>query len=153
AKTKTLAKCRLAGPAGNCPTADDTLKIETAATKSAQSIAKACLDDTVQGGLTSTYGGLTDENLIGSCTLSQLNVAAGLVSAETHGATTEPWPGSGKERADCVKTISKVGTLFLDKAHKNAIKCLAGQIKLGTAGDLAPICLGSWSGGTFTAPT
>jgi parallel beta-helix repeat protein len=154
-KLKTLAKCKLVGPAGTCPTADDTLKIQKAANKSAESIAKACLDDTVQDGLTSTYGDGTDENVIGSCALSQLNVAAELVSWESHGATTEPWPQStdAVARANCVKTLSKLGTLFLDKAHKNAIKCLAGQIKLGTAGDLAPICLGSWAGGTFTAPT
>jgi parallel beta-helix repeat protein len=158
-KLKTLAKCKLKNPAGSCPTADDKLKIETAATKGAQSITKSCLDDTVQDGLTSTYGDLTDDTVISSCTLSQLNVAAELVSWETHGATTEAWPmfapGSDddKARANCVKTISKAGGLFLDKAHKNTIKCLAGQIKLGTAGDLAPICVGALSGGVFVPPT
>jgi hypothetical protein len=154
-KLKALAKCKLKSPAGTCPTAADTLKIETAATKSAQKIAKDCLDDAVQGGLTSTYGDGTDENVIGSCALSQLNVAAELVSADTNGVTTEPWatfPAS-VTRANCVKTISKLGTIFLDKAHKAAIKCLSGQIKLGTATNLAPICLGSFSGGSFVPPT
>jgi parallel beta-helix repeat protein len=159
AKLKTLAKCKLAGPAGNCPTTNDKLKIEGAALKSAESIAKACIADAVQGGLTSSYGGLIDENIIGSCALSQLNVVGEMVSAETHGTTTERWAffpaqSAGDDaRVNCIKTISKAGTLFLDKAHKNAIKCLSGQIKLGTVGDLAPICLGSWSGGSFTAPT
>jgi len=130
-------------------------KIELAATKSSQAIAKACLDDGIQGGLTSTYGDLTDENVIGTCALSQVNVAGELLSAEMHGATTEAWPlaANQKSRTDCVKTISKLGTMFADKAHKNALKCLSGQIKLGTAGDLAPICLGSYAGGTFVAPT
>jgi parallel beta-helix repeat protein len=158
-KLKELAKCKLAGPAGACPSAAATLKIQTAATKGAQSIAKACLTDAVQDGLTSSYGDLTDDNVISSCTLSQLNVAAELVSQEVHGATTEPWPffapdsDDAKARATCVKAISKLGTLFLDKAHKNAIKCLSGQIKLGTVGDLAPICIGSLSGGDFVLPT
>src|SRR5262245_46047954 len=42
-KLKALAKCKLTGPVSSCPTADDTLKIQTAATKGAQSIATACL--------------------------------------------------------------------------------------------------------------
>ena len=156
-KLKALAKCKLVGPAGACPTLrpDVTLKIQKAANKSAESIAKNCLDNTIQGGLTSTYGDGTDENVIGSCTLSQLNVAAELMSWTAHGATTEAWPPSTVplDRANCVKTLSKVGTLMLDKAHKNAIKCLAGQIKIGTPGNLAPICLGGLSGGTLVPPT
>src|SRR5262245_46341106 len=53
-KLKALAKCKLVGPAGACPTPDVTLKIQKAANKSAESIAKNCIDDTIQGGLTST---------------------------------------------------------------------------------------------------
>jgi parallel beta-helix repeat protein len=158
-KLKELAKCKLKNPAGACPTADVKAKIELAATKVSQSIGKACILDSVQDGLTSSYGDLIDENVISSCTLSQLNVAAELVSWEAHGATTEAWPffavGSDDEkaRATCVKTISKAATLMVDKAHKNAIKCLKGQITLGTAGNLAPICVGAISGGAFVAPT
>jgi parallel beta-helix repeat protein len=152
-KLKTLAKCKLKFPAGTCPSADDTLKIQTAASKAALSISKACATDAAQDGLTSSYGDGTDDTVISSCTLSQLNVATELVSWESHGATTEAWPTGGAARADCVKTISKAATLFLDKAHKTATKCLANQMKLGAAGDLAPVCLGSFAGGSFVAPT
>jgi parallel beta-helix repeat protein len=152
-KLKALAKCKLKFPASSCPSAADTLKIETTATKAALTISKACALDAAQDGLTSSYGDGTDDTVISSCALSQLNVATELVSWESHGATTEAWPGTGKERADCVKTISKAATLFLDKAHKNAIKCVASQMKLGTPGDLAPICVGSISGGSFVYPT
>ena len=61
-----------------------------------------------------------------------------------------PRPGTdtGKERADCVKEISKQGVKFLDKAlkHRHQVPRRARR-KLGTAGDLAPICVGSFSGG------
>ena len=50
AKMKTLAGCRANAkvPTGGCPTAKDTEKIEAAATKAADAIAKACGDDAAQ---------------------------------------------------------------------------------------------------------
>src|SRR5690606_1345288 len=76
------------------------------------------------------------------------------VIAVTHGPTTEAWPDTGKERADCVKELSKTGTKFFNKALSTADKCVKAQGKAGTPGDLAPICLGSFDGGgNFVAPT
>jgi hypothetical protein len=49
-KLKALAKCKLVGPVSACPSAADTLKIQTAAIKVSQSIGKACLIDSVQDG-------------------------------------------------------------------------------------------------------
>ena len=50
AKLKVLAKCKMTGASGSCPTAADTTAIEAAATKGAAKIAKACGDDAVQAG-------------------------------------------------------------------------------------------------------
>jgi hypothetical protein len=85
--------------------------------------------------------------------LSQHSVEGRLVSAVSHGASTETWPGTGKERGKCIKELSKSGAKLLDKALKNANKCLKKQSKAGTAGDLSPICVGSLSGGSFVAPS
>lgn len=154
-KLKILAKCKLKNPAGSCPTVADQGKIQAAANKAAGKITSACNDDTVQAGLSSSYANETDDGIISSCMLSQHTVVADLYSAITHGATTEPWVDSGKERAKCVAALSKLGTNFVSKALGTATKCLATQAKLGTAGDLAPICLGSFTGTTsaMIAPT
>lgn len=145
-KMKTLAKCKLAGPAGSCPTVKDQDKITKAADKAAAAIAKECGGDAVQAGLSSSYAAETDDAVISSCMLSQHNVVGELVSAVTHGATTEAWIGTGVERAECVEELSKSGIKFVTKALKNASKCLAGQAKLGTPGNLAPVCLGAFTG-------
>jgi parallel beta-helix repeat protein len=143
-KLKVLGKCKLGGSA-DCPTADDQAKINGAITKAVEKIAAACADDAAQAGLSSSYADETDDAVITSCMLSQHNVVADLVSAITHGATTEAWIDTGKERAACVKEISKSATKFVSKALGTAAKCLKSQAKLGTAGDLAPVCLGSFT--------
>ncbi|MDX2169962.1 MAG: parallel beta-helix domain-containing protein [Deltaproteobacteria bacterium] len=154
AKLKILSKCNASSAGGVCPLAADTTAIEAAATKSADKIAKACGDDAVQAGLSTTYNAGSDETVIGSCMLSQQNVVGEKVIAVTQGPTTEVWPGSGKERADCVKELSKTGIKLFNKALGTANKCLKGQAKAGTPGNLAPICVGSFDGGgAFVAPT
>lgn len=152
-KLKAHAKCNLKAPPGTCPSATDTAKMEGTAAKEALKIAKACGDDAAQGGLTSSYAAGTDDGVISSCMLSQHSVVAELISAETHGPTTEAWPGTSKDRLTCVKQVSKLGVTMLDKALKAATKCLVGQMKAGALGDLAAVCLGSWSGGVFTPAT
>jgi parallel beta-helix repeat protein len=152
-KLKTLSKCKLKSPAGSCPTADDTAKIKKAADSAAATISKDCGTDSAQAGLSSSYASLTDETAISSCMLSQHSVVADFVSAETHGPTTEPFQNSGAARADCVKEIDKSGTKFFLGALKAAGKCLSAQSKAGASGNLSPVCLGSFSGGAFVAPT
>ncbi len=146
AKLKILAKCKLKNPAGSCPTVADQGKIQAAANKAAGKIGSACGDDAVQAGLSSSYANETDDNVISSCLLSQHNVVGEGYSAVAHGATTEAWVGTGKERAGCVKALSKASVKFATKALATATKCLATQAKLGTAGDLAPVCLGAFTG-------
>jgi hypothetical protein len=89
----------------------------------------------MQEGLASSSASLTDDGTISSCMLSQHGVVADLVSAQTHGATTEPFQGSGQERADCVKEIDKSGTKFFLGALKAAGKCLSAQSKAGNSAD------------------
>ena len=91
AKVKTLAKCKLKNPAGTCPLPEEKAKIELAATKSAPVHQQGVPGRRRPGRPYLVYGDLTDDALISSCTLSQLNVVAELVSWEAHGATTEPW--------------------------------------------------------------
>jgi len=150
---KTLSKCKAKQPAGSCPLATDTAKIEKAAAKAQLSITKQCGDDTAQAGLTSSYASGTDDAVISSCMLSQHDVAGRLIVAQSNGVTTQPWPGTGKDRANCVKEVGKQGVKFFQSALKATQKCIATQEKLGTAGNVSPICVGSFSGGAFVAPT
>jgi parallel beta-helix repeat protein len=152
-KVKVLGACKLAGPAGACPTAGDTADIEKAAALAAKRIANACGDEGVLAGLGSSYADVTDPGVVSSCMLSQHNVAAELVSAQSNGATTEPFPDTGKERADCVKAVSKAGRQFFIGAAKAAVNCLKAETKSGTPGDLAPHCIGSFAGGAWVPPT
>ena len=153
AKMKFLASCNLKSAPGTCPTAKDNEKIEKAATKAADQIAKQCGDDTVQAGLQSSYKDSTDPAVISSCMLSQHNVSGGLVVANAHGPTTEAWPGTGKDRANCIKELSKQSWLVTDQALKHTSGCVKTKTKEGTAGDLAPICVGRFSSGSFVPPS
>jgi parallel beta-helix repeat protein len=148
-----LANCRLKQPAGTCPTSKETEKIEKAAIKATDKIAKACGDDAAQSGLTSSYASGTDDAVISSCLLSQHNVVGALVVANATGTTTEAWPNQTKERGKCLKEISKSATLFVTSALANAANCVKTQMKNAVAGDLAPVCIGSFSGGSFVPPT
>lgn len=154
AKLKTLAKCRQSQPHGTCPTAADVAKIDKAAASAAASIAKACGTDAAQAGLASSYNAGTDDAVISSCTLSQNSVSADLVIAESHGASFEPYMGTpNAARENCMKELSKSATKMFTGALKAAGKCLSSQTKAQTAGDLSPVCLGSFSGGAFVPPT
>lgn len=154
AKLKALNSCKLKRAAGSCPDAKTTEKIDKARNKSVAKITTACADDTVQGGLTSSYASLTDDGIISSCTLSQHSVSAELLSAISSGATTEAWPTAGKDRGKCIKEISKAAVKFFSSAHKTATKCIAKQTKAGTVGDLAAVCVGAFdSGENFVEPT
>ena len=151
-KLQTMAKCHLKQPAGACPTINDTQKIEKDANKAVEAIAKDCGSDAVQAALPSSYSSLTDENVISSCTLSQNNATTGVLDGILHGVSTT-FPGQPKTRDKCVKTISKVGTKYAISALGIANKCLSKKMKDGVGGDLAPVCVGSYSGGSFVAPT
>ncbi len=153
AKMAKLSKCLLKASLGECPSAKDAAKLDQAAMKAAAKIAAACGDDAAQAGLSSSYASETDDAIISSCTLSQHNVIAKWVVANANGPTTEPFPGTGKDRAACVKELNKEAWKFVDKALKNANSCLKKQMKAGAAGDLAPVCVGQFSGGAFTPPT
>jgi parallel beta-helix repeat protein len=151
AKMKTMGKCLSAQIPGLCPGTEETQKILAAAQKAADKIAGDCGDDTVQGGLTTSYAGITDPQVITSCTLSQHNASADVLLGVVNG-TPAVFVG-GKDRAKCVKTLNKSGVKYATDALKIVDKCLANQMKDGVAGDLAPVCVGSWSGGTFAAPS
>jgi parallel beta-helix repeat protein len=155
AKMKTLSACKVNKKvaAGGCPTAKDLEKIEKAAATAAANIAKACGDDAAQAGLGSSYASLTDPAPIASCMLSQHNVIGEWIVANANGATNEAWTGTGKERAACVKEINRVAWQTADLALKHAGTCIKTQMKKGTAGDLAPVCVGSFAGGSYVPPT
>ena len=155
AKMRALAGCRVNKKvaSGGCPTAKDVEKIEKAAATATANIAKACGDDAAQAGLTSTYASLTDDAPISSCMLSQHNVIGEWIVANSNGATTEAWPGTGKDRENCVKEINKTAWQVADLTLKHTNNCVKAQMKAGTVGDLAPICVGSFAGGNYVPPT
>jgi parallel beta-helix repeat protein len=152
-KTAALSKCLLRSAPGSCPTAADTAKIEGAAVKAAEKIAKACGDDAAQAGLASSYKDLADDAVVSSCTLSQHNAIADVLVLNATGISTEDWPAvDNKRRSKCIAEASKTGIgLGLDMLAA-ASKCVDKQIKAGAAGDLGPVCLGSLVGGNFVAP-
>jgi parallel beta-helix repeat protein len=153
-KTSTLSKCLFKSATGSCPTASDTAKIEQAALEASGKIAKACGDDAAQAGLASAYAASTDDSVVSSCTLSQHNAFADVLVLNATGISTEDWPGTdAKARSRCVSEASKRGIGVGLDLLKASAKCIDKQIKAGTAGDLAPICLGSIAAGNFVAPT
>jgi parallel beta-helix repeat protein len=157
-KMKALGKCLFKEPVGSClATGDADQKVRDAALKAAEKIAKACGDDAVQGALTSSYAALTEDGVISSCMLSQHGVTAELLVANATGVSTEDFEAldadANKGRAKCVKELNKSGEKFATSALKNASKCIDSQMKDGVAGDLAPVCVGQYSGGVFVPPT
>lgn len=150
AKLKALGKCLAAQVPGVCPGTKETDKINKAAAKAAAKIAAACGTDSVQAGLASSYAALTDDAVMTSCVLSQHNATSDVLLGEING--TPSIKASG-DLGKCVKALNKTGVKHATGAHKIVNKCLASQMKLGTATDLAPICLGSYSGAAFVAPT
>jgi len=154
-KTQALSKCMLKSAPGSCPSADDTAKIESAALKASEKIAKACADDAEQAALGSSYSALSDESVIGSCLLSQGSATADILVANATGVSTEdlPLPGlDNKARAKCTKETNKTGVNFALNVRNEMAKCLDKAIKQGTA-DLAAACIGSFAGGVFVPPT
>jgi parallel beta-helix repeat protein len=154
AKTSALSKCLLKSAPGTCPTAADTAKIESAALKAEDKIAKACGDDAAQAALSTSYRTLTSEEAIAGCTLSQHNAFADLLVLNATGISTEDWPGAdNKARSKCIAEASKTGIALGLDILAAASKCIEKQIKAGTAGDLAPVCLGSIASGNFVLPS
>jgi parallel beta-helix repeat protein len=49
--------------------------------------------------------------------------------------------------------VSGAANKFVKSVLKSVNKCVDGQTKAGTPGNLGAICIGSWTGGIFTAPT
>ena len=151
AKLKAMAKCASKQVPGACPGLKETDKITKAATKAALKITKECAGDPVQGGLTSSYSTLTDDTVISSCMLSQHSATADVVVGDIAGTPGEVRTGVIRDK--CVKTLNKTGIKQTTGAHKIINKCLATQMKLGTTGDLAAVCVGHYAGGVFVPPT
>lgn len=153
AKMATMTACKLKFPAGTCPRVQESDKLNTLALKAADKIAAACGDDTAQAALATSYGAGTDPAVISSCMLSQHNVVGEYVVANAVGPTAEVWPATGAERSLCVKEVAKWGRLAAAKFLTNASVCIKKAMKDGVAGDLGPLCIGSYSGGAFVPPT
>jgi parallel beta-helix repeat protein len=155
-KTGALSKCLLKSAPGACPAAADTAKIEAAAQKATEKIAKACADDADQQALGSTYSTITDENLIGSCVLSQHNAQADLIVAEATGVNTQAFlvpAADEKARGKCIKEANKQGVAYALSVVSTVGKCIDGRIKKGPTDGIAAACIGSFAAGAFTPPT
>jgi parallel beta-helix repeat protein len=158
AKMKALSSCLLKNPAGTCPDTKALDKINGAVAKAEEKIADECGSDSVQAGLQTSYKNLADDSVITSCMLSQDNVTAELAVRNLTGVTTEDSLLAGIDntaRAQCIKELAKTGTKYVSKALKIADKCILKQMKDEVAGDLAPVCVGQYTGTTtaFTSPS
>jgi len=153
-KMKELSKCRLKEPSGTCPTAKVTEKNEKAALKTKEKITKACGADSVQAGLTSSYAGSADDTLISECALSQYAVDTEVLVGHFTGiATEDPFQEKPKERAKCVKDLSKLGQKYVLGQLKTVSKCIDKAMKDQVGGNLADLCVGQYSGAVFIPPT
>jgi hypothetical protein len=148
AEIKCIAKTGTEDPTA-CPTAKDAAKVQKAVVKAQDGVAKAC-DAAAISGLPSSVNAVSG-GVIASCMLSQHNVDTAMIIGESVGPATS-WKG-GKDRAKCGAAVNKAATSYVTGYMKTANKCMADQAKAGTPGDLSPICIGSWSGGVFVAPT
>jgi len=147
---KTEAKCMSKQEPGACPNDKDTAKIQKAAIKAQDQVVKACGGGELAG-LTSSYSAVANPTDVASCTISQNNVEGRLIAFKINGT-----PGAlrtEKGRDKCVKTLNSAGVKYALSTQQSINKCLASKIKAGTVGNLAVMCIGQYSGGSFTAPT
>jgi parallel beta-helix repeat protein len=149
-RMQVLGACMQEQVPGLCPRAEDTEKLEKAAGKAADKIAKACGPDAVAG-LGTSYAG-TDATAIQSCTLSQHTAWTTVLLGINNGT-----PGKIVDDADrdkCAKELSKQGNAYLKSALGIMNKCFKGQMKSGTAGaDVSAACVPSWGEGALILPT
>lgn len=153
-KMKTESKCIMQFDEALCPDTNGTAKVVSAGQKAVTKISSSC-DETALLALSSSYNGGLAEGFTGatagSCMLSQNNVEAKIMIGNSNGPPAA-W-GGAPERGKCAQAVSGAANKFVKSVLKGVNKCVAGQTKAGTPGDLGPICIGSWAGGTFTAPT
>lgn len=138
-----------------CPDAKGQEKIEKAANKGVEKIAKLC-DATALSGLPgTTYASGFTATDVGSCTLSQDNVSASLIAAKLNGITDRFSPAGGANPGleDCADALSKETGKFIPKILKTINKCIDKAAKAGTAGDVSTLCAPSYAGGAYVAPT
>jgi parallel beta-helix repeat protein len=147
---KADAGCMAKGVPGACPSAKDVAKAQKAAIKGQDAVVKACGAAALLG-LTSSYQDVTDATAVASCTMSQNNVEGKLLTLIVNGTPVKV--DNDKARAKCAKTVNQAGVKYALGALQLINKCLATNISDGTAGDLSPICVGHWNGGSFVAPT
>jgi parallel beta-helix repeat protein len=151
---KQSSKCFLK-EGGACPSAKVLEKIVKAGGQAEAKITAACSTDAAQAALSSSYASLTDDTVISSCMLSQHNAIGRVLVGNSTGITSEDFGHPDQDsaaRASCIKELGKRGTGLVDKALKNATKCINKKMEDGFVGDLVAECVGQWSGGTFTAP-
>lgn len=137
-----------------CPDGTTNTTIQEAVATAQAKIAAACASNEAQGGLSDAYGTPMFEgaaSTIASCVLGQHNARVTILLGNNVGLAT-PLSVS-KNRDTCSKTIAKSGNKVAVDTAKTIAKCLDTQAKLGTAGDLAPICIGGWVSSVFTAPS
>ncbi len=149
-QVKTTAGCMAKNVPGTCPSVKDTEKAQKAALKARDAVIKACSGGELAD-LTTSYDVVTDPATVASCTVSQNNVESRLIAFQVNG--TPGQINSNKERLKCVKTLNGSGVKYALAALQAINKCLAANIKAGTLGDLAPVCVGRYLGNTFVNPT
>ncbi len=149
-KMKTDGKCLGQQVAGVCPSAKDTEKTTKAGTKAAGKIVKACSPSQIAG-LSSSYATGFGADDVGSCMLSQHNASTDLLLAISNGTPVQ-WPGSDN-RLKCVQALGKAATSYVPAILKAVNSCVSDQIAAGNMANLAPVCVGSYAGGSFTPPS
>ncbi len=155
-KTRLLAETTCIQKSGpeNCPDAATSEKIQETVAKAQEKIAAACASAESRAGLASSYGipPLSDAaSTISSCVLGQHNARATILLGNNVGMA-KPLSVS-KVRDTCSKAIAKAGNKVAIDSAKTIATCLNAKAKLGTAGDLAPVCVGEWAASAFTAPS
>lgn len=154
AQSKCFASKRVSPE--ECLTAKDNEKIQKALDKAAEKFAKDCdtslvAADALPNIWTSTplHGSAED---IASCVLGQTHAIGEVVAGNNQGIVLQLGIES-KPRDKCIKRVAKEGEKVASSTVKTIARCLDYHLKRGETADLGPICFGTVSGGTWTAPT
>jgi len=154
-KLKSMGKCLSDRVVGACPSAKDLDKIQKAAIKGRDKIAKSCGATELAALPGTTYSSGFTGTEVASCLLSQNNVSASLILAKLNGITDgfSAAGGLNSNLEGCADALNKQTGKYVPKILKTINKCVDLQAKAGAVGDVGPVCAPSYAAGAYVAPT
>ena len=154
AQNKCMASSKIAPQ--DCLTAKDQEKLDKAYLKVVELVNKDCGTAAVADGAldnvwaSAPFRGNGAETT--SCLIGQVHAIGEVVSGNTHGIGLELGI-EDKDLKKCSRRVASEGIKVSTGAITTISRCMGKEIKVGTTGDLGPVCFGSVANGTYTPPT